>query len=228
MSGSESLKSDAQRKGIQKTLIIVGAIILMSLTLFVNKILAPPHLSKEQLREKGVFLFEKPRLVNEFSLLNQKGEAISKVDLEGKWSLVFFGFTHCPDICPTTLALLNKFHEQMKKKASDRVLLDNTRVVLATVDPARDTPEVLAEYLAFFNPNFWGVTGEFIPMYNFATNLNAPFKKIVQGDDYTMDHSAYIFILNARGDYQGFIKPPFTVEDIVFKYTAVRNLYHGQ
>ena len=217
--------AQAQRKGIIKTLIIVACIISASLALFINKILTPPSLSKEQLREKGVYLFEKPRLMKEFSLLDQNAAAITKADLEGKWSLVFFGFTHCPDICPTTLAVLHQFYEAMKKEPDNRVLLDSTRIVLATVDPARDSPETLKEYLAFFNPGFMGVTGEFMSIYNFASNLNAPFKKIVQDDSYTMDHSAYIFVLNARGDYQGFIKPPITVDELMLKYPAIRHLY---
>ena len=216
---------DSQRRGIVKTLVIVGCIITASLGLFVNKLLTPASLSKDQLREKGVYLFEKPRLLNDFSLLDQQAVPFSKADLQGKWTLVFFGFTHCPDICPTTLAVLHQFYQSMKQQPDHRVLLDSTRIVLAAVDPARDTPEVLNAYLAYFNPSFIGLTGEFMQLYNFASNLNAPFKKIVQGDDYTMDHSAYIFVLNDRGDYQGFIKPPTTVDELTLKYPAIRKLY---
>jgi protein SCO1/2 len=219
------MKTDSQRKGILKTLLIVGGIISISLALLLNKILSPPSLSKDQLREQGVYLFEKPRLVKDFELLDKNAQPFTKKDLVGKWSLVFFGFTHCPDICPTTLATLNQFYQQMKKEPANRVLLDKTRVILATVDPAKDTPEVLKPYVDYFNPNFNAITGEFLSVYNLATNLNAPFKKIVQGDDYTMDHSAYVFVLNDKGDYQGFIKPPISVEALMLKYPAIRHLY---
>ncbi len=219
------MKTDSQRKGILKTLLIIGGIISISLGLLLNKILTPHALTKDQLREKGVYIFEKPRLVKDFNLLDEEGETFTKANLEGKWSLVFFGFTHCPDVCPTTLATLHQFYEAMKKEPRNRVLLDSTRVILATVDPAKDTPAVLKEYVNYFNPNFHAVTGEFLSVYNFATNLNAPFKKIVQGDSYTMDHSSYIFVLNGRGDFQGFIKPPINVEQLMLKYPAIRQLY---
>ncbi len=218
-------QSADQKKGILKTVAILVLIATASIGLFVNKLLTPVGLSKEELREKGVYLFEKPRLVKDFSLLDEKGNAFTKEELKGKWTLVFFGFTHCPDVCPTTLAVLHQFVEAMKQDKDDVILLDSTRVLLATVDPARDTPEVMGNYLEFFNPNFKGLTGEFMQVYNFATNLNAPFKKIVQGDDYTMDHSAYIFVLNDRGDYQGFIKPPITVDELMLKYPSIRQLY---
>lgn len=216
------MKTNVQKKGILKTLLIVGCIMSVSLGLFLNKILTPTSLTKEQLREQGVYLFEKPRLVNDINLLDKNGAAFTKENLKGKWSLVFFGFTHCPDICPTTLATLNQFYKTMKKEPAHRVLLDSTRIILASVDPARDTPAVLNEYVNYFNPNFQAVTGEFLSIYNFATNLNAPFKKVVQTDDYTVDHSSYIFVLNDRGDYQGFIKPPINVDELMKKYPAVR------
>ncbi|MCK5880685.1 MAG: SCO family protein [Sinobacterium sp.] len=219
------MKTESQKKGILKTLVIVAGIISISLGLFINKILTPASLTKDQLREQGVYLFEKPRSVKDFSLLDKNAKPFTKADLKGSWSLVFFGFTHCPDVCPTTLATLNQFYQQMKKEPANRVLLDSTRIILVSVDPAKDTPQVLKNYVTYFNPNFNALTGEFISIYNFATNLNAPFKKVVQGSDYTVDHSAYIFVLNAHGDFQGFIKPPIDVASLMEKYPAIRHMY---
>lgn len=212
----------SQRKGIAKTLMIVFCIIATSLGLFVNKIMTKPTLSEEQLRERGVFLFEKPRLLKDFSLLDHKGAEFSKENLQGKWTLVFFGFTFCPDVCPTTLAMLSKAVPLIE----DPEFAETTQVLLVTVDPARDTPEKLAEYVPYFNKNFIGITGEFLTILSLAGNINAAFQKVpLDNGMYTMDHSANVFILNDRGDYQGFMKPPFDSGKFSADYESMRKLY---
>lgn len=206
------LASMTVQKNIKKTIVVMLLIIATSLGLFVNKMLQVPTLTKEQLKEKAVFLFEQPRLVKDFDLLNHKGEKISKADLTGKWSLVFFGFTYCPDICPATLAVLN----QMLKEV-DAEVKQELQVVLVSVDPARDTPEILGKYINYFNPEFIGITGDFLKILSLTGNLNAAFKKVIVGDSYTVDHSANIFLLNPRGDYVGFFKPPFQPAELAIK-----------
>jgi protein SCO1/2 len=95
-----------------------------------------------------------------------------------------------------------------------------------TVDPARDSVEKLADYVPYFHPDFIGVTGDFLTILSFAGNVNAAFQKIpLEGGNYTMDHSANLFIINDKGDFQGFIKPPLTPEKIAADYEAVRKLY---
>lgn len=200
------------QKNIQKTIFVLLLIIAASVGLFVNKMLQTPTLTKEQLKEKGVFLFEQPRLVKDFELLNHKGEKISKADLTGKWSLVFFGFTHCPDICPATLAVLNQMLKDM-----DAELKQNLQIILVSVDPARDTPEVLGQYVNYFNPEFKGITGGFLTILSFSGNLNAAFRKVPLDTGYTVDHSGNIFLLNPRGDYVGFFKPPFQPAELATK-----------
>src|SRR5690606_22138642 len=110
-----------------------------------------------------------------------KGEIFTEKNLQGKWTLMFFGFTHCPDICPTTLAKLAQVYKQL-----DTDLQKQTQVVMVSVDPARDTQEKLAEYMPYFNEDFIGVTGEFTEILKFSRNVNAVFNKVVTGDDYTV------------------------------------------
>lgn len=210
------------RKNIQRTIIGICLFMAAMLGLLVNKQLSQPELNAEQLRERGVFIFEPPRIVRPFELQTQKGEVFNRANFEGKWSLVFFGFTFCPDICPATLALLN----QAMANIEDPEVLANTQVVMVSVDPARDTVEQLAQYMPYFNKDFIGLTGEFMTIHALATNLSAAFQKVPGGgENYTVDHSSYIFLVNPKGDYHAFMKPPFSGQTIADHYQAVRALF---
>lgn len=210
------------RRNIRLTIIGICLFMAAMIGLLVNKQLSQPAISKEQLREQGVFLFDQPRIIKPFSLLDHHGNAFTEQQLQGQWSLVFFGFTFCPDICPATMAMLN----QVVRGIDDPAIAASTRVVLVSVDPARDTVAQLGLYVPYFNPDFTGVTGEFFTIHALATNLNAAFQKVPGGgDNYTVDHSAYVFLVNPRGDYQGFFKPPFDAERFRQHYLAVRELY---
>jgi protein SCO1/2 len=215
----------SQKSGIYKSVFLALGIAVLSLGMFINKITSVPALNIEQLKERGIFLFEPPRLVKDFELLNHRGEVVTKESLQGKWSLVFFGFTNCPDVCPTTLAMLNKVMGKIK----DPEVLQTTQVILVTVDPARDTVESLGKYVPYFNPNFIGLTGDFLQILSVAGNLNAAFVKVpLDNGNYTMDHSANVFLLNDKGDFQGFIKPPFKAADFATNYTAARKFVERQ
>ena len=174
---SMQVESPAGRiNGVQKTIIAILAFIVMVLGLFMHRLLQEEVLTPEQFKQRGVFLFEKPRKVKNFSLLNHQGNTFTKAELQGKWHLLFFGFTHCPDVCPTTLATLN----HMIKGVEDQGIKDSTGVILVSVDPARDSVAKLSEYMPYFNPEFNGLTGDFLQVLALASNLNAPFR---QGSD---------------------------------------------
>lgn len=208
---------------IVKTIFFIMGFMLLILGLMVNKLVNPPVLSVEQFKQRGVFLFDTARRIKDFELQDHHGDVFNKEDLQGKWGLAFFGFTNCPDVCPTTLAMLNQVVGQIDVKD----IQDTTQVMLFSVDPARDTVETLSTYMPFFNTEFIGVSGNFLQILAFSANLNAPFHKVLTGDTYTVDHSAYIFLINPHGDYQGFFKPPFDVEDLKQNYLAVREKYQG-
>ena len=151
-------------------------------------------------------------------LVDHRGEPFGRARFEGSWSLVFFGFTYCPDICPTTMAQLDDFVGRLEESEAR-----DTRVVMVSVDPARDTVEQLARYVPFFNPDFIGVTGDFLDIHRFATALNTPFRKVPgQGDDYLVDHSANVALINPRGDYHGFFKAPLDLGKMELTYRSVR------
>ncbi len=195
--------------------------IVLVLAVFVFTTLRPAGVSRDAMQELGLFLFEQPRALPHVELVDQAGEPFVTADLTGKWTLLFFGFTYCPDICPTTMAQLSQFLRQLEPRQAAQ-----TRVMLVSVDPARDTPEKLAEYVRYFNPNFRGLTGEFLTLQQFATALNAPFvKQRGAGDNYLVEHGANVALLDAEGHYIGFFRAPLNVEHMVRAYQAVRTAW---
>jgi protein SCO1 len=144
----------------------------------------------------------RPKGVEDFHLTDTAGQPFSLRTLQGKPSLVFFGFTHCPDVCPTTLYKL----AQVKKAAA----VPGLRVVFVTVDPARDTPALVATYVHAFDPDFVGLTGDNQTIVKMARQFGVAVSKVdLPGGDYTMDHTAAVFLMNTQGQVAGIFTPPF-------------------
>ncbi|MEP5765489.1 MAG: SCO family protein [Halieaceae bacterium] len=213
---------DPRTRNIQLT--VLGLLLLIGIVVagFVNKISQPRVMTPSELRLNGAFMFDTPRALPEFSLVDHQGQPFTVEQLRGHWTLVFFGFTHCPDICPTTMAFLGGFMEALQGLPE----ADDTRVVMVTVDPARDDAERLAQYVPYFNPEFTGVTGDFFDIHRFATALNTPFRKVPgQGEDYQVDHSANLVLINPRGDYHGFFTAPLDLAKLKVTYRSVRAVW---
>jgi protein SCO1/2 len=135
-----------------------------------------------------------------FSLTDQTGAAISKKDVLGRPAVLFFGFTFCPDVCPTTLASMTSYLKQLGPDA------DRIGAFFISVDPERDTPEVLASYLASFDPRIRGVTGQPDEIARLTKSLGIYHKKVdTGGGSYTVDHSALIVQLDSQGRFFGTI-----------------------
>ena len=133
-----------------------------------------------------------------FQLVDQNGRAVDQTILNGKWSLVFFGFTYCPDYCPTTLATLAAVEQQLGDAAKD------LQVVFISVDPARDTPQALKDYLSSdgFPPGVIGLTGTPDQVAAAAKAYRAFYEKVGQGEAYTMNHSLTIYLMGPDGRYR--------------------------
>jgi protein SCO1/2 len=207
-----------QRRGVRITVAIVALFITFVVISFAYRVQQPRVMSVSEMKINGLYLLDTPRNLGEFSLLDHRGNTFNAQSLEGGWSLVFFGFTHCPDICPTTMAFLNQLLQSIEGTE-----VEDTAVVMISVDPARDTVPVLAEYVPYFNPEFTGVTGEFLDVHSFATSLNTPFRKVPgQGENYQVDHSANVVLINPRGDYHGFFKAPLDLAKMKTSYRSAR------
>jgi protein SCO1 len=140
--------------------------------------------------------------VADFRLTDSAGQPFTLSRLERTPTLLFFGFTHCPDVCPTTLVKL----AQVRKAAG----IADLKVVFVSIDPQRDTPEVLGRYVHAFDPQFEGVTGEPQAIEALARRFNVAVNRVeLPGGDYTMDHSAVVFLLDASARVVAIFTPPF-------------------
>ncbi len=130
-----------------------------------------------------------------FRLIDQDGRAVSERDFAGEPYLVFFGFTHCPDVCPTTLMELSDVLDKLGGDARIGALF-------ITVDPERDTPAELKEYLSSFNPRFKGLTGDPAAIAQVAKSYRVYLKKVpLDNGDYTMDHTALVYLMDKNGKF---------------------------
>jgi protein SCO1/2 len=214
-------RSKAQSRGIRITVAAVLLFILVVIASFVHRVGQPRVMSATDMQANGAYLLETPRDIGDFELVDHRGEPFTPARLEGRWTLLFFGFTFCPDICPTTMAFLNQF-----VGALEGTEVRDTQVVMISVDPARDTVAQLAGYVPFFNEDFVGVTGEFLDIHRFATALNTPFRKVPgQDENYLVDHSANVVLVNPRGDYHGFFKAPLDLAKMKVTYRSIRVLW---
>ncbi len=219
---SESKKR--QSRGIKITVIALAVFITVIVAGFVHRVSLPRVLTSTEMQINGLYVLETPRNFGEVNLVDHHGEAFTNERLKGKWTLIFFGFTYCPDVCPTTMSFLNELMGQLEGTE-----VEDTEVVMVSVDPARDTVEQLAGYVPYFNPRFTGVTGDFLDIHRFATALNTPFRKVAgQGEDYQVDHSANVVLINPRGDYHGFFKAPLDMAKMKVTYRSARAMWDRQ
>lgn len=156
--------------------------------------------------------YQQARDIKPFEMTDHQGKAFSNSQLTGKWSWIFFGYTSCPDVCPTTLQELNFAYPDFK------TLADNTQVILVTVDPKRDTQEKLAQYIAYFNEEFFALRAGHDVLFPFARNLGLMYA--ITGDDenapdnYLVDHSASIVLINPQGKISAIFKPQHQLGEV--------------
>ena len=182
------------------------------LGLTVNKVLNSKGdgTDKVAMLDAGIVLLPQSRSLPGLALTDQNGQAVQLDQLKDKWSLLFFGYTFCPDICPTTLAQLRQLQGMLPAEAKDKL-----RVVLVTVDPHRDTPEQLKKYLGFFDAGFQGLTGAQADIQKLASAVSIPFIPAdTSKENYTVDHSGNLVLLGPDGRQRGFIRAPLNNEKL--------------
>lgn len=167
-------------------------------------------------------LIDPARPLPPMSFVDQQGQPFGPEQLRGHWSILFFGFTSCPDVCPTTLALL----AQVEKKLADLPAEQRPHIVLVSVDPKRDTPERIGQYVKSFSATFTGITGEQEAVHEFALKMGVPVAISEQpGGNYTVDHSAAIFIVDPSGGLRALSSTPHDVPVIAEDYRALVAAY---
>lgn len=191
---------------------VLGALLLVAGGLAIAY-LAPEHdYSDEELRAFGFTALPAPRAIDDFSLADARGAPFGPERLRGRWSLLFFGYANCPDICPITLAVLGEADALLRESGRE-----SFRGVFVSVDPERDTPANLARYVAAFSEDFAGVTGEPGALAAFARSLHVGYSKVEVEDsalDYLLDHSSHVAVVDPQGRHVGFVRSPLEAQRI--------------
>ena len=159
------------------------------------------------------------KTVNDFELMDANGEVITQAVLDDQWSLMFFGYTHCPDVCPITLQILKNMVAKLESQGQQA-----PQIIFVTVDPKRDTAEVMNQYIAYFNEDFIGITGEQNQIHDMTTQLGivASFTANKEDpDNYIVDHSASLLLVDPQRRLRAKVSPPLDVDNIIADYLNV-------
>jgi len=161
-------------------------------------------------------IYPAAKIIKNFELVDQLSHKVTKTDFLNHWNLIFVGYTHCPDVCPTTMAVMNQVSKFMQDEQ-----IQPPRIVFLSIDPERDTVDVLKPYVAYFNQDFIGLTGSLEEVTQLSQQLNAVFRKApgasgkLTETDYLMDHSSALMLINPDGNLQSILTAPHTPGNII-------------
>ncbi len=201
-----------------KILIISLALLLIViLTMFLFQQTEPVPFEFES--SAGIPVMSPAIAVPAVTLLDQHKQAFPMSKLKGNWNLMFFGFTNCPDICPTTLTTM----KQVEKRLTEQ----NFRYIFVSLDPKRDTSDTLKEYMEFLNPDFIGLTGDKknIDKLTEALGIIYDFEGDTRADDYLINHYAAILVIDPQARLRAHILPPHSVDKVADAITKLSHYY---
>lgn len=165
-------------------------------------------------------MWPEPLPLADISLRTQHGEVFTRTDLEGHWSLMFFGYLQCPDVCPTSLSAMR----EMRRLLDENDLDGGERYYFVSVDPGNDDPADIAEYLAGFDPDFIGLNGPEPEIRRLADSMAVKFERFVDDSGYeSIDHTSSIMLIDPTGRMVGALPPPLVPEKMVQRYRGLRN-----
>ena len=213
--------SQVKKKNAKAAAFITSVFILFAFLVFFKGMIPRANAHPHPVKIDGVVLAQ-PLAITNFKLTDIRGKAFDKHNLKGRWTMMFFGFTNCGAVCPTTLAELNKMYKSLQAELPDDKL---PQVVMISVDPERDTLARLSDYVAAFNPHFTGARGEETDLIALEKQLHIVSAKMQadgQGKDhYTINHSAEIILFNPNADVQAFLSYPHEAGQMVKDYKAI-------
>ena len=205
--------------GKNSFVITIVITISFSLGLFISIIQTPNEGSKYT----GV-IWPNPPEVSKFTMMDFNGKEINETFFKGTWNLIFFGFTHCPDICPATLSKLKIAEKALLKQN----LFNESNIVFISVDTHRDNPLLMKQYLSNFSRSFIGLTGKKSEIKKISDSLGAVFYHNETNDrEITIDHSSSLFILSPENELLGVLTQPFSSTDVVEKYVKITEFYYN-
>ncbi len=198
-------------------LILIAAAATASGLWLGNRYLAAPTPPKLE----NAVLYPQPRELPDFHLTQTNGAALTKADWRGHWNVVYFGYTSCPDVCPTTLATF----KQAWKQLGERNLTDKVRFDFISVDPQRDTPAILAKYVGFFSPEFIAATGTDEELTPLTRALGLIYTRTTDANgNIEVDHSGSAVIVDPQARLIGMFRPPFTAAQMTADLATLTGL----
>jgi protein SCO1/2 len=170
---------------------------------------------------EGVYILPKPDALAAFRLVNHDGAPFDNASLQGRWSFVVFGYTFCPDFCPTTLAEFAHTHRLLAQHSEG---VRDVQFLMVSVDPARDTPQLLQRYVPQFNRDFIGVTGDAAVIARLADSVGAVYNRVPGSSDdtYLIDHSSAVLLINPQGELQGIFAAPHAAKTLASGFHKIR------
>lgn len=204
------------KKNLPLILAVVGTLLLLP-TFFFGGEPEKPVLPEGL---EGVFIDSPAVALPSFSLIDHNNKPFTNEALLGKWSLVFFGFTNCPEVCPTSLSVLEKLYRQ-------KDFPKDTQVLFVSLDPKRDTPAVLKDFVGYFHDDFIAATGEKKELDKFQEPLGViyGFEGDTATEDYNVTHFAAIHVIDPAGKQRAYILPPHTDEQVSQAYRLIYDHY---
>jgi len=195
------------------TLILIAAVAVAIGFLAGSRLLVKPEVTL-----RSAVMYPVPAAVPDFTLRRADGASLTLADWRGHWTVVFFGFTHCPDVCPSTLAVF----KQVLTDLAAQGLGDKVRFDFVSVDPQRDTPELLSSYVGFFHPDFVAATGDDVELSRLTRALGMVYARgPIENGTYSVDHSASVVIVDPQGRRAGLFRPPFDAAAITADLAAL-------
>ena len=164
-------------------------------------------------------ILTRPMELDNFELIDQNSQTFNSESLKGNWTILFFGYTNCPDVCPTTIYKL----AEVKNDVNQNLPSKNFNTVLVTLDPDRDTPERLDEYIGYFDESMLGVTGTYKNIQSFSSNLSVFYQRINKDGGYDFNHTASIFVFNQDGSLFATMSPATSVSELRDDFYTILN-----
>ena len=173
---------------------------------------------------EGLF-WPNPKQLHEFSVIDQDGNPFTLSDLQGKWSFVFFGYTHCPDICPITMSVMGDVYKQLLNAGHDQI-----QTIFVSVDPERDTTEKLNQYVAYFNEDFIGLGGNLEMIQSLTQQIGVAYFHSEKDEKgfYLVDHTSSLLLFGPEAHMIAKLSAPHEATEITQRFEKIKSFIDAQ
>jgi protein SCO1/2 len=215
-----------KQTGMTKPVFLVIALLAVAIGLWLGTQYFAGQQSAEQSEYEQATVLSQPRVLGPFEFTDHTGQPFNRESLRGQWTFLFFGYTHCPDVCPNTMTVFNLLAQGLKQQPE---VLDKTRFALVSVDPERDTPDKMADYVSYFNPRFIGLSetrqGNLLALSSQLGVVYLVRKPDSTTDSYDVDHSPNILLIDPEARFHAVFSPPHDPEQMLADYNRIIENY---